>query len=344
MVSKGKAILALLLLAAQGAGTIRAQADGQVSPTVQSAPKTSSTPATRPQTPATRPLTPAVRPQTPATYSAAPSTHLPAPAATHNLPPSPGSGASVSGGATPNCEEGPCDAQPAHITIATPAPAPAPWQWPDRVAWVARILLAVLGYVGIMLGLSLLKKIERQTQYAEAAAQAAADSAQAALLHAQAIIRAERPWILITAEPSRSLDNSFTVTATNRGRGPARIISTVDKITTAVDQNHLPDQPEFDEVNPSAALSSVVLLPGESTGIKSFSRDEVKDFCGSDEKVKRFEKWEELILLYGKVVYRDLVQAGESQTHETTWCCWYIHGRQKSGMVMAGPAAYNMHT
>ncbi|MFZ0302233.1 MAG: hypothetical protein WAL75_06095, partial [Terracidiphilus sp.] len=227
---------------------------------------------------------------------------------------------------------------------ATPAPAPAPWQWPDRVAWVARILLAVLGYVGIMLGLSLLKKIERQTQYAEAAAQAAADSAQAALLHAQAIVRAERPWILITAEPSRSLDNSFTVTATNRGRGPARIISTVDKITTAVDQNHLPDQPEFDEVNPSAALSSVVLLPGESTGIKSFSRDEVKDFCGSDEKVKRVEKWEELILLYGKVVYRDLVQAGESQTHETTWCCWYIHGRQKSGMVMAGPAAYNMHT
>ncbi len=242
------------------------------------------------------------------------------------------------------CAGGPCDAQPAHITIATPAPAPAPWLLPDRIAWVAKILLAVLGYVGIMLAVSTLKKIERQSHYAEVAAQAAADSAQAALLHAQAIIRAERPWILITVEPSRSADNSFTVTATNRGRGPARIVSTIDKITSAVDQTHLPDQPEFDEVSPSAALSSVVLLPGDSTGLKSFSRDEVKSFCGTDEKLKKVEKWEELILLYGKVVYRDLMQVGEGQTHETSWCCWYIHGRQKSGMVMAGPPAYNMHT
>ncbi len=330
MVSKGKVILALLVLAAQGVGMIRAQANGQVSPSGQSAPKASTNSVSRPQTTATRPQT------------AVP--HSPAPSTTNSLPLSSNTATSVNSGATPNCEEGPCDAQPAHITIATPAPAPAPWLWPDRVAWVAKILLAVLGYVGIMLALSTLKKIERQTHYAETAAQAAADSAQAALLHAQAIIRAERPWILITAEPSRSVDNSFTVTATNRGRGPARIVSTIDKTTTAVDQTHLPNQPEFDEVNHSAGLSSVVLLPGESTGIKTFSRDEVKSFCGSDEKFKRVEKWEELILLYGKVIYRDLMPLGEGQTHETTWCCWYIHGRQKSGMVMAGPPAYNMHT
>lgn len=195
-----------------------------------------------------------------------------------------------------------------------------------------------------MLAVSTLKKIEHQSKYAEAAAQAAAESAQAALLHAQAIIRAERPWILISVEPSRNVDNGFTVTATNRGRGPARIVSNIDKITSAVDQTHLPAQPEFDEVAPSAALSSVILLPGESTGIKSFNRDEVKSFCGSDEKLKRVEKWEELILLYGRVVYKDLMDVGEGESHETSWCCWYIHGRQKSGMVMAGPPAYNMHT
>jgi hypothetical protein len=322
MVSKGKAILALLLLAAQGAGTIKAQANGQDSPAAQSAPKASSNSTT---------------------HLPAPAPHTPALAGTNSLPPSSNPGANANSGA-PNCAEEPCDAQPAHITIATPAPAPAPWLWPDRIAWVARILLAILGYVGIMLALSTLKKIEHQSRYAEVAAQAAADSAQAALLHAQAIIRAERPWILITVEPSRGADNSFTITATNRGRGPARIVSTIDKITSAVDQTHLPDQPEFDEMSPSAALSSVVLLPAESTGIKTFSRDEVKSFCGSDEKLKRVEKWEELILLYGKVVYKDLMQVGEGETHESFWCCWYIHGRQKSGMVMAGPPAYNMHT
>lgn len=323
MVSKGRAILALLLLAAQGTGTTRAQANGQATPVAQSTPRTSSNPAPR---------------------SPAPATHPQAPAASRTLPPDSNAGTSVNSVATPNCDQGPCDAQPSHITIATPAPAPAPWLWPDRVAWIAKILLAVLGYVGIMLALSTLKKIERQSQYTEVAAQAAADNAQAALLHAQAIIRAERPWILVTAEPSRSVDNSFTVTATNRGRGPARIISTVDKITSAVDQSHLPEQPEFDEVTPTAAMSTVVLLAGESTPLKSFSREDVKSFCGSDEKLKRVEKWEELILLYGKVVYRDLTQVGDGQTHETSWCCWYIHGRQKSGMVMAGPPAYNSHT
>jgi hypothetical protein len=316
MVSKGKAILALLLLAAQGTGTIKAQANSHVSPAVQSAQKASSNSAT----------------------------HPPVPAGTSSQLSNSNPGADANNSAAPNCSEGPCDAQPAHITIATPAPAPAPWLLPDRIAWVARILLAILGYVGIMLAISTLKKIERQSHYAEVAAQAAADSAQAALLHAQAIIRAERPWILITVEPSRAADNSFTVTATNRGRGPARIVSTIDKITSAVDQTHLPDQPEYDEISPSAALSSVVLLPGDSTGLKDFSRDEVKSFCGSDEKLKRVEKWEELILLYGKVVYRDLMQVGDGETHETSWCCWYIHGRQKSGMVMAGPPAYNAHT
>jgi hypothetical protein len=335
MVSKGKVILALLLLAAQGTGTIKAQANLQVAPAAQSAPRASSNSAAFPRTPAAQ--------SAPGAFSnSAASPH--APAATKGTQPISGTSPNVNSSAAPNCAEGPCDAQPSHITIATPAPAPAPWLWPDRVAWAAKILLAVLGYAGIMVALSTLRKIERQSHYAETAAQAAADSAQAALLHAQAIIRAERPWILISVEPSRSVDNGFTVTATNRGRGPARIVSTIDKITSAVDRTHLPDQLEFDEVAPSAALSSVVLLPGESTGIKSFSRDEVKTFCGSEEKLKRVEKWEELILLYGRVVYKDLIPLGEGETHETSWCCWYIHGRQKSGMVMAGPPAYNMHT
>ncbi len=24
-------------------------------------------------------------------------------------------------------------------------------------------------------------------------------------------------------------------------------------------------------------------------------------------------------------------------THQTDWCCWYIHGRQTSKLVIAGP-------
>ena len=127
----------------------------------------------------------------------------------------------ATGGTQQPCEGPGCDYQPAHITVATPAPAPAPWPVQDRIAWGANVLLALLGYAGIMLGIQTLKKIERQSKYSESAAEiaaksaeAAAKSAEAALLHAQAIINAERPWVLITLVPSRSIENGFTVIAT----------------------------------------------------------------------------------------------------------------------------------
>jgi hypothetical protein len=60
--------------------------------------------------------------------------------------------------------------------------------------------------------------------------------------------------------------------------------------------------------------------------------------------IKRIENWEEKVFVYGKVLYRDLIEPADKQVHETSWCCWYIHGRQKSGLVIAGPPEYNVHT
>jgi len=252
--------------------------------------------------------------------------------------------AAVPAGPSTEPDGGAADLQPQHITIATPAPAATPWPWQDRISWAANLVLVVLGYAGILLAVSTLKKIERQTQYSEAAAQAAADSAQAALLHAQALERAERPWILVTIEASHRVENRFMVMATNRGRRPARILSAVDKITIQADQAALPEEPQYDDAEPNASLAAVILLPGESTGIKAFGRDDVTALCESEERLQRIERWEELILLYGKVVYEDLVSTGDAPTRETAWCCWYIHGRQNSGMVTAGSAAYNRHS
>jgi len=245
--------------------------------------------------------------------------------------------------ANPNCPNGPCDYQPPRITIATPAPAPAPWSLQDRIKWLAVVLLLLIAYPSILFAVATLRKIERQTRYAETAAQAAADSAKALLLHAEAHAKADRPWILVTAEPTPAAANGFTVVATNRGRSPARIVTLADEIAIAKDESQLPPTPAF-KTGPRAPLAPIILLPGESAGLKSFTREEVNSLCADAEQLRRVEDWDEKIYLYGTVAYVDLLSPGEEQAHETAWCCWYIHGRQKSGMVVASPPEYSRHT
>ena len=243
-----------------------------------------------------------------------------------------------------DCQSGPCDYQPPHITIATPAPAPAPWPLQERIAWGANILLALVGYAGIMLALSMLKKIERQTKYGEIAATAAAESAEAALIHAKAILNAERPWVLVTVAPSPSIPNGFTVIATNRGRSPARVVAMANETRIATGEAQLPGIPEYSPVDPEMPAVSIILLPGEFTTIKSFCRDDVKGICASEEQFRRIENWEERIFLYGKIEYKNLMAPADEVAHESRWCCRYIHGRQGSGLVMAGTQEYNAHT
>lgn len=218
-------ILALLLATAPGSGLATAQRGGDGAAAGQTAP---ASPAAAPRTAA------------PAAPRPVPSAAVPRPAAVHPAA-TQAAQAPAAAPAASECENGPCDAQPAHVTIATPAPAPAPWPWQDRIAWVASILLVVMGYIGITVALSTLRRIEQQAHYTEAAAQSAADAAKAALAHAQAMTRAERPWVLVTIEPSRKTENRFMIMATNRGRGPARIVSAVDKITTEVEESRLPE-------------------------------------------------------------------------------------------------------
>jgi hypothetical protein len=253
--------------------------------------------------------------------------------------------AAVTPATKPDCNGFPCDEpQERPIVVQLPAPVPTPWLMRERIAWGANLVLAIVGYVGIMMAVSVLKKIERQTLSAEAAASAASVSAQAALLNAQAIIDSERPWLLISVEPSMGAENTFIVMVTNRGRTPASIVAIAEQLRIAIDESHLPSSPEYDNAEPTPPLVPIILLPGESSGIKQFSREEAQGVCDSEERFKRVANWDEKIFLFGKIVYRDLIGPVDRQIHETSWCCWYIHGRQKSGLVIAGPPGYNLHT
>jgi hypothetical protein len=233
---------------------------------------------------------------------------------------------------------------PPHVTIVDPAMAPPPWDVKDRIAWAANLILAILGYVGITLAVSTLRKIERQTKYFEEAVTSAAKASEAALLHAQALVRAERPWIMITVEPSPNVENSSIVVATNRGRSPAKLVAAQDRIVNVIDEAHLPSQPEFDDGQPSALPEPILLLPGESAEIRIFGPEDVRRFCASEEKLKRVEDWEERLFVYGKVIYRDLIAPDDRQLHETSWCCWYVAGKKTSGLVAVGIPAFKVQT
>ena len=243
-----------------------------------------------------------------------------------------------------DCNGFPCDDQQPRFVVNVPNPPPSPWLLRDQISWGAELVLVVFGYVGITLALSTLKKIERQTRIAEALVQAAADSAKAALLHAQAVVDSERPWLVITVEPSLNIKNGFTILATNRGRTPARIIANLERTTIAPDEAHLPETPSYEDVAPGAPLVPIILLTGESTALKSFSRDDAVGLPKIPEELRRLDTWEDKIFIHGRVTYRDLIAPPEQQIHSTDWCCWYIHGRQKSGLVIAGPPQYNQHT
>jgi hypothetical protein len=233
---------------------------------------------------------------------------------------------------------------PPQIIVNPPPPAPAQWEWHDRVAWGAGIVLAVLGYAGIMLALRTLKNIDRHLQSGTATAEAAVGSANAALALAQAIANSERPWIVVTVEPFLTMENSFKVMASNRGRSPARIISSLDQVRIAVDETALPKEPEFEVIDPADESEPIVLLPGEATGIWALNRDDLPAICKSPDALKSVERWQETLFLYGRIKYMELSALGENSVHETFWCCRYIHGEKNSALVMAGPPPYNKHT
>jgi hypothetical protein len=236
-------------------------------------------------------------------------------------------------------------AQPAQQPqiVVTPAPAqPAPWTWHDRVLWGAELVLVILGYLGVILALRTLKNIQRQTDFGVSAAQAALQCANAALESSQAIVDSGRPWIVITVEPLLTVEHGFKVMATNRGRTPARIMAKNDCVKIVQDETKLPATPDYEGGKSATPFEPIILLPGESAGIRPFRRSDVRSYCSSEEQFRHVEKWEEKLYVYGRVVYRDLISPLDQPNHETDWCCWYVYS-DKDALVIAGPAEYNKH-
>ncbi len=231
---------------------------------------------------------------------------------------------------------------PPQIVVTSGTTQPSAWTWHDKVLWGALLVLVILGYLGVILSFKILQNIQRQTEFGVAAAQAALQCANAALESSQAIVDSGRPWIVITIEPFLTVEHGFKVMATNRGRTPARILAKADCVKIATDETKLASTPDYDSGKSATPFEPIILLPGESAGIRPFRRADVRSYCASDDQFRRIEKWEEKVFIYGRVVYRDLISPLDQPNHETDWCCWYVYG-DKDALVIAGPPEYNKH-
>ncbi|MDE3162550.1 MAG: hypothetical protein KGL64_04765 [Acidobacteriota bacterium] len=234
--------------------------------------------------------------------------------------------------------------QQPQIIVTSPPPAANTWLWHERVAWAASIVLAVLGYVGILLALRTLGAIRRSNEASLETARAALTASESMLSQTKALLEFERPWILVHVEASLTAENSFMVTASNRGRRPARITQLIDQVNMVPADAELPPNPEFDATETPDQEEPTILLPGESTVIARFHRKDIAQICKTESQLQRVASWKEVIYLLGRVTYLDISPASaDASPYQTDWCCRYIHGETKSALIIGGPQAYNRH-
>jgi hypothetical protein len=205
------------------------------------------------------------------------------------------------------------------------------------------LILAVAGYIGIVIGLRMMARIDRQARTIESLAESVAQASNAVLLQVQGALSSERPWLLAAVGPSPDVKDSFNVVISNRGRAPAEIVSLNDRIAIVMGETYLPKSPEYSEESRRETMAPLILVPGEFTIVQTFAGSDLEWICKTPESRRRVECGEDQIFLHGRVIYRNLISQQEDQAYVTDWCSKYVQGNEKMRLAIAGPREYNKH-
>jgi hypothetical protein len=176
-----------------------------------------------------------------------------------------------------------------------------PW-WYVLIAWPDGIAVwAVLATLGAIIWQSI------ETRRA----------AQASLLNAQALINAERPWLLVTVQEVPGPRGGFSVKATNKGRTPAIIASAHLGCVAVKDITDLPAIPPHGQ---GSMIQDHIVVPDDSPLVWWFEGETLKRILGSSFPLG---PWENQVYVFGVVRYRDLLTPAGAVTHETRWISLY---------------------
>jgi hypothetical protein len=197
------------------------------------------------------------------------------------------------------------------------------------------------------------KQTEHLINHASGQVQAALDNAVAAKSNADAVLNSERPWVVVQCIPSSS-GNNYTFQASNYGRTPAEIVRSHGTYDEFDDELAVPLLSPKDVQ--SYLVHKKLLLPLRDlitvqTGVTvrervnyshyiwDYSHDDVFRMKSPDaQQAIKLEK--KKILVYGVVVYNDILA---KQEHYTRFCYWWNPAGSGS-LIVGGPQGANEHT
>jgi len=139
------------------------------------------------------------------------------------------------------------------------------------------------------------------------------NAAQAALLNAQAVINAERPWIVMVVEPHATM-GGFAIHVKNKGRTPARVVAAYIGWDAVEGISNLPQDPPY---RPGSLMQDRMVVADETVWAVWFHREMMrKDFGDDFEKALNGKR---PIFVFGKVLYRDVLNPETILPYETRW-------------------------
>jgi hypothetical protein len=193
----------------------------------------------------------------------------------------------------------------------------------EYTRWLA-IFTAVLALVSIAQGYFLyVHGVELRTLAGAAKENTAAakDGASFALLNAQAVINAERAWIMV--QPTSSKRGVYTFLAQNVGQTPAKLITSFADFIVLGHTTNPPATPDY-KTQRLEGMTPTLCLPKDMRIIFEISADAIGriKYPRGDAPPNHLEFME--IYFFGKIVYEDTLNTGKTPEsnplHETKWC------------------------
>jgi hypothetical protein len=181
------------------------------------------------------------------------------------------------------------------------------------------------------------KVVRDVAEAAKKNAEAAAQNASAAQLHAQAVLKAERPWIISIIK--RDDSNVLKCWVVNYGRTPGEIIAhNFDWSVVTDEMRELPIPPNF--ALHSNVLSYPKLLTPQDQPSEVWSLNTGLIFRNDPETESALLEDRKRFMIFGCVQYRDMLD--ETTIHETRFC-WRYDPRD-STVKVSGPKEYHERT